>query len=297
MFQIMMMRAAAAARPRMACLQTKSFGSMVEMGPKALATGRFAGKSAIVTGGGKGFGEAISKVLSAEGARVLIADIDVAAGKKVAAEIPGGWFAEMDTSEADKVQALFAEAASAFDGRIDIVINNAGIVGTTVPTHERPLELWHKCVDVNLNGVFYVLQAALKQMVSQEPNGGVIVNLASIAGLEAIPWLPIEYTTTKHGVVGMTKHAAVEYAGHGIRVCAISPTFVATPLVIEFAKSMTPEMLEAAANFNPIPGAPDPEDVAQAALFLCSDSARWVSGSVLKVDGAYCAGSSTPSVR
>lgn len=91
-----------------------------------------------------------------------------------------------------------------------MVLNNAGIVGATVATHERPIDLWHKVVDVNLNGVFYVLQAAVKQMISQTPNGGVIVNLVSIAGIEAIPWLPIEYTTTKHGVVGLTKHVAVE---------------------------------------------------------------------------------------
>lgn len=93
-----MMRAVAAARPKMACLQTKSFGSIVEMGPKVLGTGRFAGKSVIVTGGGKGFGEATSKLVSAEGARVLIVDIDAEAGKKVAAEIPNGMLAEVDTT-------------------------------------------------------------------------------------------------------------------------------------------------------------------------------------------------------
>merc|ERR1712139_197449 len=112
-------------------------------------------------------------------------------------------------------------------------------------------------------------------------------NVASIAGLTAIPRLPIEYTATKHAVVGLTSHAAVEYAKHGIRVAGISPTFVATPLVIEFAKSMTPDMLEATKDFNPISGAPDPEDVANAAAFLFSDEARFVSGSIIKVDGAY----------
>merc|ERR1712032_22043 len=281
-------------RRSVARFQLKGFASMVERkGPPALTSGTFAGKSVIVTGGGKGFGEAFSRSLGAQGARVLLVDRDIAAAEKVAKETPGAWTAAVDVTDNAQVEALFKEAAAAFDGRVDIVFSNAGIVTPPVPTHERPTDMWQKVIDVNLTGIFYVLRSAVAQMVAQKPQGGVIVNTASIAGLSAIPWLPIEYTASKWGVVGLTKHAAVEYAKHGIRVCGIAPTFVTTPLVQEFATHMDPDMLAAAQQFNPMPDGPTPQDIANAGLFLCSDQARYISGSTIAVDGAYVAGSST----
>lgn len=296
-----MMRSVAVAgmmRNRVARFQVKGFASMVERkGPPALTSGTFAGKNVVVTGGGSGFGEAFTRSLGAQGARVLVVDRDIAAADKVATETPGALSAKIDVTDNAQVEALFKDATAAFDGRLDIVFNNAGIVTPPVPTHQRPIEMWNSVINVNLTGVFYVLRSAVAQMVAQKPQGGIIINTASIAGIEAIPWLPIEYTCSKHAVVAMTKQAAVEYAKQGIRVCAIAPTFVGTPLVQEFAKHMEPDMLAAAGQFNPMPDGPTPQDVANAGLFLCSDNARYISGSTIAVDGAYCAGSSSPSAR
>lgn len=278
------------------CGVSRFSSQVTRVGPDAVTLGRVAGKSAIVTGGAGALGAAISQLLGAQGASVVVADVDGEAARKVATEIPGGHFATVDVRDVSQVDAMVRETAATF-GRLDIMINQAGIVGETNTISEMSTEGWREVIDVNLNGFFYVLRAALRQMEQQDPAGGVNVSMSSIAGHTALDQLPA-YTASKAAISAVTKTAAVSHARKGIRSVAVAPTSVQTPMVDGVIAQMPIEVQELLTQkFNPLPGRPLPEDVANAVLFLCSEEARYISGCTLPVDGAFLSGNVFPHAR
>ena len=248
---------------------------------------RFDGKVAFVTGGASGLGEAGARRFAAEGARVVVADIDADGAARVAGTLPDALAVTVDTADAASVQAAVAQAVAHY-GRIDVVFNNAGITGVQLPLHELPAEDWQRVRGVNGDGVFYVMKYCIAAMLTT--GGGSIVNTSSTAGLTGQANIS-PYTFAKAGIVGLTRSAAIEYAAANIRVNAIAPTVVWTPLVERFAASAPdPAAMRAAMeNYNPMPGLPLPDDVAAVVAFLASDEARWITGHTLPIDGGYCA--------
>lgn len=243
----------------------------------------FSGKVALVTGGGSGIGEASAKAFAAGGANVLIADIAEANGQRVAAEIgPAAAFFAADTSNPEHAEAMVAAAVERFGG-LDIAVNNAGIGGPSAPTGEYPLDGWRKVIAVNLDGVFYGMRFQIPAML--ERGGGSIVNLASILGSVAFASAPA-YTASKHGVVGLTKTAALEYSGKGIRVNAVGPGFIKTPLVDAHLDDDVQGVL---AGMHPVGRLGRAKEVAALITFLASDDASFISGSYHLVDGGFTA--------
>jgi NAD(P)-dependent dehydrogenase (short-subunit alcohol dehydrogenase family) len=248
---------------------------------------RFDGKVAFVTGGASGLGAAAAERFASEGARVAVADIDSDGARQVAAALPDGFAVAVDTADAASVQAAVRAAVDHY-GRIDVVFNNAGIAGAQLPLHELPVADWQQVRSIDGDGIFYVMKYCITEMLTT--GGGAIVNTSSTAGLTGQQNIS-PYTFSKAGIVGLTRSAAIEYAGSNIRVNAIAPTVVWTPLVERFAQTAPdPAAMRAAMeNYNPMPGIPQAEDVAAVVAFLASDEARWITGHTLPIDGGYCA--------
>lgn len=248
---------------------------------------RFEGKVAFVTGGASGLGAATAVRLASEGARVVVADIDTDGAREVAESLPDALAVAVDTADASSVEAAVRRAVAHY-GRIDVVFNNAGVTGAQLPLHELPVEDWERVRGIDGDGFFHVMKYCIAQML--KTGGGSIVNTSSTAGLTGQQNIS-PYTFAKAGVIGLTRGAAIEYAALGIRVNAIAPTAVWTPLVERFARTAPdPEAMRAALeNYNPMPGSPSPEDVAAAVAFLASDEARFITGHTLPIDGGYCA--------
>ena len=244
------------------------------------------GKTVLVTGGGAGIGEAIVRRFVDEGSQVMVADIDVGAGQSVAnaCAMP---FVQLDVGDAASFEQGIATTIERF-GRLDILVNNAGIASARAPIHSSTMDNWHRVINVNLNGVFYGMKFALAHFVDR--GSGVIVNLSSVAALVAFPELP-PYNASKAGVSQLTKEAAVEYARLGIRVNAVAPTGVWTPMNARTAlETDDPAGFEKGlTNMNPMPGTATPDDIAAAVAFLASDDAAFISGVTLPVDGGYTA--------
>jgi NAD(P)-dependent dehydrogenase (short-subunit alcohol dehydrogenase family) len=248
---------------------------------------RFEGKVAFVTGGASGLGAATAQRLAEEGAKVVVADINEEAAKALAATLPEALALRVDTGDAEAVEKAIDAAVERY-GKIDLIFNNAGISGEQLRIHESSVENWKRVTRINGDGVFYVLKYGIAAML--KTGGGAIVNTSSTNGLIGIPNIP-PYTFTKWGVIGITKSAAIEYAKDGIRVNAVAPTVVRTPLVEQFIKDAADpaQMAALMENFNPLPGMPEPKDVAAAVAYLLSDEARFITGHVIPVDGGYTA--------
>lgn len=248
---------------------------------------RFQDKVLFVTGGASGLGAATARRFADEGAKVAVADINEEAAREYAASLPDAVALAVDTADPESV-ARAIESAVAHYGRIDVIFNNAGIEGEQTPLHEMTIDNWQRVTSVNGDGVFYVLKHGIEAML--ETGGGAVINTSSTAGLTAQDNIS-PYTFTKAGIVGLTRSAAVEYAARGIRVNAIAPTVVMTPLVRRFIENAADpaEMLERMESFNPMPGIVQPEDVAALVAFLASDDARWITGITVPIDGGYCA--------
>jgi NAD(P)-dependent dehydrogenase (short-subunit alcohol dehydrogenase family) len=245
----------------------------------------FSGKAAIVTGGGSGIGAAVATQLAAGGAAVLVADRNLAGAAAVAATIKaaGGKALahEIDVADPVATEAMVARAVREFGG-LHLAVNNAGIGGPSAATADYPLDGWQSVIDINLNGVFYGMKYEIAAMLKS--GGGAIVNMSSILGSVAFAQAPA-YVAAKHGVNGLTKAAAIEYASRGIRVNAVGPGFIDTPLL----SKMDPAALGYIVGLHPVGRLVTSEEVAALTCFLLSDAASFITGSYHLVDGGYTA--------
>lgn len=244
-----------------------------------------ADKVGIVTGGSSGIGRAAVLEMAARGAAVLVADVDEAGGESAAAEVRerGGRavFRRTDVSNAEGIEAMVAAATSEF-GRLDIAYNNAGIEGEQALLPEQDMADVQRAFDIMINGVYMAMQHEIPAM--QETGGGAIVNASSIWGLNCWPeWSP--YMTAKHAVSGMTKVAALEYAEKGVRVNAVAPGPILTPLLLRGWNNDA----EKASGRVPMRRIGQPEEVARVVCWLCSDDASFVTGHIMPVDGGMSA--------
>lgn len=253
-----------------------------------MPTSDLSGKTALVTGGGGGFGRAISTTLAADGAHIAVVDInDDAAQATADAVTSAGGSASVhicDLTDPDAVQQLIDRIITDH-GRLDIGVNNAGTGGAMVPLGEYPVETWHAVLDINLSSVFYCLRAELTAMAA-DGLGGSIINTASIMAEVAMPTIG-PYVATKHAVNGLTKAAAVEYGAHGIRVNAVAPSFSRVGFT---ADSITDDAAwTQMASQHALGRSAKPEDIAGAVAWLASDSSSFVTGDLIKVDGGFTA--------
>lgn len=250
--------------------------------------GTMEGKVALVTGGGSGIGRATALAFARDGAKVVVSDVVPEGGKETVRliEAAGGmaFFMEADVSSAADAQAMVRTAEEQY-GRLDYAFNNAGIEGAQAPTAEVTEDNWDRVISINLKGTWLCMKYEIPVMLKQ--GGGAIVNTASVAGLVGFPNIA-PYTASKGGVVQLTKAAALDYAKQGIRINAVCPGVIRTPMVERFLGGSA----EAEAQFTamePVGRMGTPEEIAEAVVWLCSDAASFVTGHAMAVDGGFVA--------
>jgi NAD(P)-dependent dehydrogenase (short-subunit alcohol dehydrogenase family) len=248
----------------------------------------FEGKVALVTGGAGGIGRVTALAFAQAGAAVVVADRDAAAAELVVKEITssGGRAAavQVDVTRNEDVKRMVAFTVERF-GRLDAAFNNAGIELEAQPTHECEEDTFDRVIGVNLKGVWLCMKHEITQMLAH--GGGAIVNTASVAGLVGAPMMPA-YCGSKHGVIGLTKAAAAEYGRHKIRVNAVCPGVINTPMM-ERAFAADPRRQPRMERLHLLKRVGQPEEIAEAVLFLCSDAASFVTGHPMAVDGGMVA--------
>lgn len=257
---------------------------MADKGENVMA-GLVAGKVALVTGGGSGIGRQACLVFSREGAKVVVSDVAPEGGEETVRLIKQAdgeaTFIKVDVAQAAEVEALVAKTVETY-GRLDCAYNNAGIAGRTARVADDTEENWDRILSINLKGVWLCLKYEIAHMLKQ--GGGAIVNTASGAGLIGVRQLGA-YVASKHGVVGLTKTAALEYAKSNIRVNAVCPGPIDTPML----RGASERVIDAMAAAQPNGRLGQPQEIAEAAVWLCSDAASFVTGHPMPVDGGYVA--------
>jgi NAD(P)-dependent dehydrogenase (short-subunit alcohol dehydrogenase family) len=243
----------------------------------------FENKVVIVTGGGSGIGQATADLYAKEGAKVIVSDLNEKGGRETVASIKkaGGdaSFVRTDVSKAEDCQTLVKSTINIY-GRLDMAFNNAGIGGEMNPIADMSVEGWLNVINVNLNSVFYCMKYELPEMLKQ--GKGSIVNMSSILGQVAFA-NSAAYVAAKHGVVGISRNAAVEYAKQGIRINAVGPAFINTPLL----SALDQQMKEALVTLHPIGRLGEAKEVAELVVWLSSDKASFVTGNYYAIDGGY----------
>ena len=245
-------------------------------------------KVALVTGSGSGIGRATAIAFARQGARVVVSDINPQAGEETVAHIrdAGGdaIFVAANVSDGAQVKALVAQAVEKY-GQLDFAFNNAGLTQNSQPLAEQPSDTYDKLFDVSVRGVWLCMRAEIEQMLKQ--GHGNIVNMGSMSAVNGIAGLTT-YTGTKHAVLGLTRGAALDYAKQGIRINAVGPGTIDTPMIERFIElAGTDKVMEPIRAAHPIGRTGRPEEVAEAVLWLCSDASSFVLGQILMVDGGY----------
>jgi len=244
------------------------------------------GKTSIITGAGSGIGAAIAKLFAEQGMNVVVSDIDLKSANKITKQITnkGGKAIalEADISKPAECEYLVKETLKKYK-RLDVAVNNAGIGGAQKPVGEYPIDEWQKVIEINLSGVFYGMHYQIPAMLKNK--GGAIINMASILGqVGAVN--SSGYVAAKHGVVGLTQNAALEYAKKKIRVNAVGPGYIKTPLLTD---NLEKEQLDAIKELHPIGRLGKPQEVAELVLWLASEKASFVTGAYYNIDGGYLA--------
>ncbi len=244
-------------------------------------------KVVLVTGAASGIGQAIALVAAREGARLVLSDIDEHAGQEAVKQVRAlgaeVLFATSDVGKSEDAQALVDQALAHY-GQLDVACNNAGIGGTSALLADYPLDAWAQVININLCGVFFGMKAQIPAMLKN--GGGAIVNTASILGMVGMATAPA-YTAAKHGVIGLTQAAAIAYSAQGLRINAVGPGFIHTPMV--HALEDDADMKAALVAAHPIGRLGLPEEVAELVVWLASSRASFVTGGYYPVDGGYLA--------
>jgi NAD(P)-dependent dehydrogenase (short-subunit alcohol dehydrogenase family) len=242
-------------------------------------------KVAIITGAGSGIGKATAQLFAKEGAKIIVSDINETNGNAAVEEIRKGggeaFYVRADSSKPEDNETLVKQTIEKY-GALDIAVNNAGIGGPLGSTGEYPIDGWEKVIAINLSGVFYGLRYQIPAMLGK---GGSIVNIASILGNTGTKFSPA-YVAAKHGVVGLTKAAALEYADKKIRINSVGPGYIKTPLV---ENSLDRSALDALVGLHPIGRLGDSEEIAELILWLASSKSSFVTGAYYPADGGYLA--------